>query len=219
MADRGDKAYLQPYRQAVERYGAGFEATLWNSAEAQTLRFDVMIGLSHLEGRTVLDVGCGQGDLAARLLERQVPFSRYVGVDAVAEMIEAARGRGLERSEFICGDAVADPAILASGEPDYAFISGTLNTMNEPTARRLVGAAFGAAARAVAFNFLSSRAHPRWADRDPAPARRFDPVRWLDFALGLSSRVTFTQAYLDGHDATILIEHDDALVVPPGRGH
>ncbi|MHC4769005.1 MAG: class I SAM-dependent methyltransferase [Planctomycetota bacterium] len=209
MADRGDKAYLQPYREAVERHGAGFAATLWHSAEAQALRFDVMIGLSHLEGRTVLDVGCGQGDLAARLLERQVPFARYVGVDAVAEMIEAARGRGLERSEFICRDAVADPAILSSGEPDYAFISGTLNTMDERTARRLVGAAFGAATRAVAFNFLSSRAQSRWTKRDPAPARRFDPVRWLDFALGLSSRVTFTQAYLDGHDATILIEHDN----------
>jgi SAM-dependent methyltransferase len=210
MADHGDKAYLQPYRQAVEQYGAGFEATLWHSAEAQTLRFDVMIGFTHLEGRTVLDVGCGPGDLAARLLERQVAFARYIGVDAVGEMIEAARGRGLERCEFVCGDAVADPALLSGGDPDYAFISGTLNTMNERTARRLVGAAFGAAARGVAFNFLSSRAHPRWRKRDTSPARRFDPVRWLDFALGLSSRVTFTQAYLDGHDATILIEPDGA---------
>jgi len=210
MADHGDKAYLQPYRDAVERFGAGFKATLWTSAEAQTLRFDVMIGLSRLEGRAVLDIGCGPGDLAARLLERQVPFARYVGVDAMAEMIEAAGGRGLDRCEFICRDAVTEPAILSSGEPDYAFISGTLNTMNERTARHLVGAAFGAAARGVAFNFLSTRVHPRWAGRSTAPARRFDPLRWLDFALGLSSRVTFTQAYLDGHDATILIEHDEA---------
>ena len=87
-------------------------------------------------------------------------------------------------------------------------ISGTLNTMDEQMARRLVGAAFDAAARAVVFNFLSSPDHPRFAGRDPAPARRFDPLRWLEFALGLSTRVTFTQVYLDGHDATILIEHD-----------
>jgi hypothetical protein len=57
MAGRGNKAYLQPYREAVERYGAGFEATLWNSPEAQALRFDVMIGLMDLEGRAILD-GC-----------------------------------------------------------------------------------------------------------------------------------------------------------------
>jgi hypothetical protein len=129
-------------------------------------------------------------------------------VDALAEMIEAGRGRGLERCEFVCRDAVADPGVLKTGDPDYVCVSGTLNTMDERTARRLVGAAFAAAARAVVFNFLSSPDHPRFADRDPAPARRFDPLGWVDFALGLSTRVTFTQTYFDGHDATILIEHD-----------
>jgi SAM-dependent methyltransferase len=211
MADRGDKAYLQPYREAVERHGAGFEATLWHSVEAQALRFDVMIGLLDLEGRTVLDAGCGQGDFAARLLERGVAFARYVGVDALPEMVEAARERRLERCEFICRDAVADPAVLRTGAPDYVCISGTLNTMDEPTARRLVGAAFEAAARAVVFNFLSSPDHPRFAGRVTAPARRFDPLRWLEFALGLSTRVTFTQGYLDGHDATVLIEKENPV--------
>ena len=65
-----------------------------------------------------------------------------------------------------------------------------------------------ASAEAVVFNFLSTRHHPRFAGRDTTPARRRDPVAWLDFALGLSSRVAFTQAYLDGHDATIMIRHD-----------
>ncbi|MHC4218242.1 MAG: class I SAM-dependent methyltransferase [Planctomycetota bacterium] len=206
MADLADKAYLQPYREAVERFGAGFRATLWNDPEAQALRFDVMIGLADLEGRTVLDVGCGHGDFAARLLERRVPFARYVGVDAVRELVEAAGARRLDRCEFACGDAVADPSVLRSGEPDFVCISGTLNTMDEDTARSLVAGAFAAATRAVVFNFLSGLGDPRYADRDPAPARRFDPRRWLDFALGLSRRVTFSQAYLDGHDATILIE-------------
>ena len=115
---------MQPYREAVERHGAGFEATLWNSPEAQVLRFDVMIGLMDLEGCAVLDVGCGQGDLAARLLERRVPFARYVGVDALAEMIEAARLRRLDRCEFVCRDAVADPTVLKTGGPDYEFDLG-----------------------------------------------------------------------------------------------
>ena len=36
-----------------------------------------------------------------------------------------------------------------------------------------------------------------------------DTLAWLDWSLGLSSRVQFTQTYLDGHDATILIRHDE----------
>ena len=209
MGDRAEKAYLQPYREAVKRFGPGFEATLWNSREAQALRFDVMIDLAGFDGAAVLDVGCGQGDFAAHLIERGISVSSYVGIDALPEMIDAASARDLPRCRFVRADAVADPAVLATGNPDFACLSGTLNTMSDETARHLVGCAYEAAAQGVVFNFLSSRAHPRFAGRDTAPARRFDPLAWLDFALGLSSRVAFTQAYLDGHDATILIAHDE----------
>ncbi|MHC4415488.1 MAG: class I SAM-dependent methyltransferase [Planctomycetota bacterium] len=210
MGDPAEAEYLKPYRDAVKRFGAGFEATLWTSREAQQLRFDVMIDLAGLEDCVVVDAGCGGGDFAARLLERNISFSSYVGLDAVPEMIEAARKRALPQCEFLVRDVVADAAALPAAEPDYVCVSGTLNTMDEETARRLIGGAFEAAGRGVAFNFLSGRPHPRWAGRDLGPARRFDPLRWLDFSLTLTSRVSFTQAYLDGHDATILLRHEAA---------
>ena len=208
MARRANDRYLDPYRAAVKAHGPGFEATLWNSKAAQILRFDVMIDLAGFDGCAVLDAGCGQGDFAARLLERQVAFQRFIGIDAVPELIETARQRNLPRCVFEVHDVVTEPTALATGHPDYVCISGTLNTMSTKTARKLVRAAFEAASRGVLFNFLSSRPHSRWAGQDPSPARRFDPLRWLDFSLALSSRVSFTQAYLDGHDATILIQHD-----------
>ncbi len=208
MGHPQDKAYLQPYREAVERFGPGFEATLWNTREAQTLRFDVMADLADFTGRTILDVGCGPGDLAARLGERGVAYARFVGIDAIEGMVEVARKRGLPRCDFLVGDALADPGLLGDARPDWVCLSGTLNTMDEDTARRLIRTGFEAATRGVVFNFLSSRHHRRLAGHDTAPARRFDPLRWLDFALTLSSRVAFTQTYLDGHDATIMIEKD-----------
>lgn len=206
MGDPADKAYLQPYCRAVRRFGGGFQATLWNSREAQTLRFDVMIGMADFAGAAILDVGCGEGDLAARLLERDVPFATYRGLDAVPEMIEAARARTLPRSTFAVADPLTDPRALRVGA-GWVTLSGTLNTMDEATAERLVAECFAAAGAGIVFNFLSTAASERWAGRDPAPARRFSPVRFLDFALSLSPRVSFTQAYLDGHDATMVIEH------------
>ena len=203
-----EEPYLEPYREAVKRFGPSFEATLWTSPEAQQLRFDIMIDLAGFDGATIVDAGCGLGDLAARLEERAVPFRSYTGIDAVEQMIESARKRSLPRCEFVVGDVLADPKLLRIGDPDYVCISGTLNTMEDEAARLLVRAAFEAAGRGVAFNFLSSRPHPRWSGRDLSPARRFDPLRWLDLALSLTSRVSFTQAYLDGHDATILMEKD-----------
>ncbi len=208
MSDPRDKAYLQPYSEAVKQFGAGFEATLWNNPAAQRLRFDVMIDLAGIRDARVLDVGCGQGDLAARLVELEVPVAGYVGIDAMPEMVEAAARRDLPGCRFLAGDAVADPALLRTGDPDYTCISGTLNTMDDGTAQKLVADAFAAASHGVVFNFLSTRHHPRFAGRDTTPARRRDPVAWLDFALGLSSSVAFTQAYLDGHDATIMVRRE-----------
>ena len=200
--------FLRPYRQALKRYGPGFEATLWSSRDTQVLRFDVMIELAGFEGCTVLDVGCGRGDFAARLLERGVPFIRCIGLDALTEMIEAASARMLDRCAFRAADVLATPHVLTEAEADWICFSGTLNTMNDDAARGLVRAAFDAAARGVVFNFLSDRCHRRWAKRDLAPARRFNTVAWLDWAMTLTSRVTFTQEYLDGHDATIVLRRE-----------
>jgi len=200
--------YLDPYRRAVEEHGAGFEATLWGTRRAQLMRFDVMSGLVDFDSRVIFDAGCGQGDLAAHLLEQRVDFTRYVGVDAMAEMIDAADKRNLDRSTFHAADILSDATVLTEAAPDVVCISGTMNTMDDETARRLVTTCFESVSEAVVFNFLSDRAHERWDGRDLTPARRFETTAWIDWALSLTSRVAFTQAYLDGHDATIAIWHD-----------
>jgi SAM-dependent methyltransferase len=208
--------YLEPYRDAVKRFGPGFQATLWSSREAQQLRFDVMIDVAQrgsmclkgLEGCTILDAGCGAGDFAQCLIERGVNFTRYVGVDAVTEMIDLARQKNLARCEFIVGDLLGDQSLLTNVKPDFVCISGTLNTMDEEHARILVKAAFDAATQGVLFNFLSNRPDEQWHDKDLGPARRFDTIRWLDWTLHLTPRVRFTQDYLDGHDATIMMRHE-----------
>ena len=189
MTESGSSHYLDPYRRAVEEFGAGFEATLWNSREAQQRRFDVMIDLAGFEDCVVVDIGCGHGDLAAHLIELEVPFKRYVGVDAVVEMVESATRRGLLHSEFVLADVVTHPEVLEGQDADFTCFSGTLNTMDFETARRVVRSAFDASAQGVVFNFLSDRHHERWADKQLEPARRFDTIAWLEWALDLSSRV------------------------------
>jgi SAM-dependent methyltransferase len=57
----------------------------------------VLEALPPLRGWTVLDLGCGVGDLAAELVGRG---ARVVGVDLNEELLEAARGRGLAGAEF-----------------------------------------------------------------------------------------------------------------------
>ncbi len=124
------------------------------------------------------------------------------------EMIQTAIERGLSRCEFQVANFVSSPDVMTQVEADYVCLSGSLNTMDDDMARQLIQAAFESSAQGVIFNFLSDRPHPKWADRDLGPSRSFDTKAWLDWALGKSSRVSFTQDYLDGHDATIMIRHD-----------
>jgi SAM-dependent methyltransferase len=200
--------YLKPYREAVARHGPCFHATLWSNPEGQRIRFDVMIDMAGFEQCSILDVGCGRGDFADRLLQRHVPFKEFTGVDALPELIDAAVDRRLPRCGFHLADALADPSVLARESADFVCMSGTLNTIEETTAQRLVRAAYDVAAQGVVFNFLSNRFHERWVEHDLGPARRFDTLAWIEWALGVTSRVSFTQDYLDGHDATILMRHD-----------
>lgn len=68
----------------------------------------VLDALPPLDGATVLDLGCGVGDLAAELVARG---ARVIGFDLNEELLDAARARGLPRSEFRKGDLRSLPEL------------------------------------------------------------------------------------------------------------
>ena len=57
------ESYLNPYQEALNRHGAGFDATLWHSRETQTIRFDVLTGFVDLSGLTNVVGGRGGDSL------------------------------------------------------------------------------------------------------------------------------------------------------------
>jgi len=62
---------------------------------------EILDALPPLEGRTVLDLGCGVGDLAAELAARG---ARVVGIDGNEELLAHARSRRIRGTEFRTGD-------------------------------------------------------------------------------------------------------------------
>ena len=75
-------------------------------------------------GERILDLGCGEGALTAKL----AAFAAVVGIDASAEQIEAARARGIEAH-------VMDAARLPfAGEFDAVFSNAALHWMKDQDA-------------------------------------------------------------------------------------
>ncbi len=198
-------AYLQPYRDAQDEHGHGFDVTLWARPDTQTRRFAVFAESVFLPGKRILDAGCSRGDLAAWLLEHGNEYERYVGVDGLDDVIAFANERGLPRAEFHAGDFVKDGALLSVGDPQVTLISGTLNTMDDATALAVLDAAWAGCSETLAFNFLSDRAGPDAVPQE-YPARRLPTMQLLDWALSRTSDVVLRQDYFDhGHDATIVM--------------
>ncbi|MEX2386948.1 MAG: methyltransferase domain-containing protein, partial [Phycisphaeraceae bacterium] len=175
-------AYLQPYREAHGDHGSDFAVTLWASPKTQKRRFELFTQMCFFAGKRVLDAGCSRGDFAHYLLQHDIPYGRYIGIDGLNEVIAFAQQRKLDRAEFHHGDIVTHPQLLRTGKPQIIAISGTLNTMADETAMRLLDQAWDAAGEALIFNFLSDRCGP---DAPPQldPARRLDTLALIDWAL------------------------------------
>jgi cyclopropane fatty-acyl-phospholipid synthase-like methyltransferase len=96
----------------------------WESEEAQKLRFEQLIGNLGLEGRTILDVGCGTGNLLEYIGTKFTNF-RYTGIDVLPHMIERAEQKKLN-GNFICMDLFKNNP-YSNKSFDIIFSSGIFN--------------------------------------------------------------------------------------------
>ena len=192
-----------PYQDAVEQFGGTFGATLWRSREGQAIRFKTFCDFVDFNETSILDVGCGIGDFAQFLIEGEVAFKHFHGIDAIDEMITSAQHRHLPNCTFETVDVVTHQESMQGF--DWLTFSGTLNAMQERSAIELIDGAFAACDQGVAFNFLSDQCGRSPSEEDLHPASRFNTNALLAHAFQLTPFVDFTQTYLAGHDATIII--------------
>ena len=198
-------AYLDPYRDAALRYRDGFGVTLWASERSQQRRFEVFVELAYLHGKRLLDAGCSRGDLAKFLVESNVDFESYVGLDGLPSVVDHANARNLPSCTFIHGDFVQQSDLLGTGDPQIVLISGTLNTMTDPQVYAVLEAAWTDASETLLYNVLSDRCSSKAPPQDDF-ARRLDTLRLIEWATNKTPVVVFRQDYMaNGHDATIMM--------------
>ena len=125
----------------------GPKAVSWGGKESQEIRFKVLGEIGDIAGKSVLDVGCGLGDLYNYLKDRNVG---YTGCDIVPEMVEAARKKYPE-AKFI--DKFPNQKF------DYVFESGIFNLETENwmiETNSMIYKMFEMANIGIGINFLSS---------------------------------------------------------------
>ena len=97
----------------------------WLDRNDQLARFKALAGMENMSDCTVLDAGCGYGDLLPFLSELY-PGMQYTGIEQIPEFIDEAKRRygSVEQSSFLSGnftemDLPAADFVLASGSLNY----------------------------------------------------------------------------------------------------
>lgn len=148
---------MKRYAERLRRLGPGAEALGWRDRAQQELRFQILAsGAQPLAGKSVLDIGCGFGDLYHYLSAGGVDV-RYTGCDISPEILAVARERhpGLTVEER---DVLEDP--YPDEAFDYVFLSGIFNRRlsdNEGFLERLLACAYRTCAVAVCANMTTDQ--------------------------------------------------------------
>jgi SAM-dependent methyltransferase len=202
-------AIFRFHKEQIKDYGAGTTGALgWTSNEAQLERFAVLATIADLNGQSVLDAGCGHGDLRAYLGERY-PNVRYYGVEQIPELLNIAIEKYAQLPEtlFFQGDFAASELPAT----DYTIVCGSLNYRNSDPlfVLRMIEKLFHTCRKGLGFNLLNE------VDPPNGLLTAYKPDFILEYCRQLTPNVIFTDGYRP-NDFTIFMYH-----VPPERaeGH
>ncbi len=172
----------------------------WASAQSQQARFEILVQNVPMEGRSLLDVGCGLGDLLGFITARNIHCC-YLGVDILDKMVQAAR-RAQPQGQFIHADIFASCPFGPSSF-DVVFCSGAFNLNlgnNEQFVKKAVETFLMLSRRHVVFNMLHHRA--RGGEQTYF---YYDPTKVLAMLKPLGCEVSIIDDYLH-NDFTVICE-------------
>ena len=178
------------YEDKVRTYGFDHRGLGFRNRSSQVKRFEALLNVGELDGRRVLDVGCGFGDLLGFLRERGIE-PVYTGIDVCEPMVRRCIERFGEAGRFVSADVLEyEPTETY----DYVLASGLFGLDAEGTRERILPTLermLGWARMGVAVNFLSA-AYP-----NPAENRIYvEPGKAIEAALTLAPSVRLDHTYL-----------------------
>jgi SAM-dependent methyltransferase len=146
------------YNKRVQEYGYSAEAVGWRSFNQQKLRFEKLVDSLELKECSILDVGCGFGDLAKYLIDIKVPFSEFLGIDVSEKMIEMARLNCVGRNIFFRKANFFEDSFETC---DWIFMSGVLNLFTHQDQYELysnfAAKALSVAKKGISLNLLGDK--------------------------------------------------------------
>ncbi|MBL9130415.1 MAG: class I SAM-dependent methyltransferase [Verrucomicrobiaceae bacterium] len=208
MADTPFEQISRFYDSRVAEFGHHPKACDYGRPESQRKKFQVLSSVCRMEGKSLLDVGCGFADYAS-FLNKKFGNVAYEGVDLSAKMIE--QGLALYPGLNLRVHNILDEPEPAAPTHDIVTANGIFYLLGDvaPTLmRQLVKAMFARAKVAVAFNSLST-----WAGPSEPGEFNADPLETLAWCREITPWVVLRHDYMP-HDFTIFLYREQLPLDP-----
>lgn len=171
----------------------------WRDKESQLARFNILSQIADLNTHSVLDAGCGYGDLYAFLKQRYAQLAGYYGVEQIPELLnEAAKRYGnYPDTSFISGNFITARVPLT----DYVFANGSLNyaSTNPEFIFKAISKLYQSCRLGLGFNLLSNI-----QANDLLVA--YHPQAIYDYCLSVTHQVVLKEGYAND-DFTLFMYH------------
>lgn len=203
ISDKACQQLSEFWNERTGKYGNSFEVVGWTE-ESQRRRFEAISQLGDLSGSSLLDVGCGRGDLLNFLKDKGIDID-YTGFDLNQEMINYCHTLFPDMKDKFRVFNILD------SEPaqkfDYATCIGVLNQVTSPEspefAYRFIKRLFSLVNKAIAVSITSLHAPRKTPD-----TYYFDPADMIDRICGITTCFKIDHTYLR-NDFTIFLYRND----------
>jgi SAM-dependent methyltransferase len=196
MDSLADSAAIFSYHHdMLNEHGRGSSLALgWLDKQSQFVRYEALAEIADLSGHSILDAGCGYGDLLPFLNQRFTNIT-YTGIEQIPELLDEAIKRNINNTNghFIQGNFVVMPLPPA----DYVFASGSLNYRSADPGfiYKIIEKLYAACRFGLAFNLLCK-----------IPCNgvlvAYEPAHILDYCRSVCDNVALVTGYAD-EDFTI----------------
>lgn len=187
MREEDKKAIINRYNERLKLYGYDQRALGWFKGR-QPLRFKVLSEIGDLNKCSILDVGCGFGDLYGFLIKRNLNIE-YTGVDINPDLTKVAK-EIYPDAHFEVKDIEQENI---NDNFDWVFASGLFEfkVHDDEYVQKMLKRMFEICNKGIAADFLSN-----YVDFKNENAYYASPEEIFSFCKTLSKRVTLRHDYM-----------------------
>jgi SAM-dependent methyltransferase len=190
---------IRRYNERLEKYGISELALGWGEKGRAKLRYEILTSCWDFNNTSILDFGCGFGDMYQYIFEKGIRDFKYTGIDINQMFIDIAIEKYGKNAEFLVKNLLEDEIkdkfdfVLSSGvfnfklENNIKFIEDSFEKFNELSIK------------GFAVNFLSNKVEYQYDYTYHA-----NPSTILDIAYKYSKNVILRNDYMP-YEFTIFV--------------